>query len=94
MASVQGGGNFRAIVAELADEVALVRQLQPDEPDPTDDELAALAESFRLGASGFRDSEMANGGLPVTCRVVAYAWAGPFAYNLTDEQRRALAGLR
>ncbi len=103
MASIQGGGNYRAIVAELKDEVVVVRQLMPDDPDPSSDELAQLAEAYRQSTSTtaptdplhpHRDlDERANGGLPVVCRVVDYAWVGPFAYMLTDAQYLALAGL-
>ncbi len=97
MGAVAGGGPFRAIVAELADEVVLVRWLQTDEPDPTDAELASLAEGIRLGAADwnpkYREYEMANGGLGVNVRVVGYLWAGPFKYMLTPQQQMALAGL-
>jgi hypothetical protein len=91
MGSVHGGGNFRAIVAELKDEIILIRYLQPGEDDPSEVELEQLAHAYRLSGSGV--DEMANGGVPVTCRVVDYKWHGPLAYTLSPEQQLALAGL-
>lgn len=97
MAAVRGGGKQRAIVAELAGEVVFVRWLPPDEPDPSQEELDALAESYRLGAADYdpkyRELEPGNGGRPVTCRVTAYAYPGPLAYTYTPEQIMAMAGV-
>jgi hypothetical protein len=96
--AVIGGGRYRAIVASQCDgAVRFIRWMSEAEPEPSAAELAALAKSLRLGGSAYsrmlHEDEPANGGVPVVCRVVEYAWAGPQRSTLTNAQYEALAGL-
>ena len=104
MGRVAGRGPFRAIVAELADEQVFVRWLQPGEPDPTDEELEAIAKSYQLGSStsGRRrgrppfhrsEEERGNAGLHVNVRVMGYMRIDPLASVLTEDEQAYLAGL-
>jgi hypothetical protein len=92
MGEVRGGGNFRAIVAELKDEIVVIRRLLPDDHEPSEVELDQLAHAYQYGST--KDGEPGNGGVPVTCRVVGYQWVGPFATRSATSSRRHSQGCR
>lgn len=69
--------NRRVVIAELFDGIEVVATLRGDQPDPTAEQLEALATVYA-----------ANGGC-CTCRVVERLWFGPPI--LTPSQQAALA---
>lgn len=82
-------GTRRAIVAEYFGSTEVVAYLPWTAPDPTQDELAAIARAYVMQSG---DDDPGDGGGVATVRVVERLIAFP-EYPLTAAQQAALSGL-
>jgi hypothetical protein len=85
MASIHGGGNYRSIMVQTGQGVQLAYHLQATDPDPTQEQLDAIAYSYALSSE--------NHGVQCAAFVIKEMRPGPLWSQLDNDQYLQLGGI-